>query len=455
MAHGIQYAVSGTESETVVSGGSRALPHFLQGGQSLPIAPGTRLVPTCGYLRREIKHGNPRRLTCAQTACRRKEVLHYPPASLLPTSYGVGASRTYARPTASPVLTSGGVYQESGRSAQPLPYLPSQPYALAAHNTHSHAPVCGCVCLLAIASSAPVCGCVCLLAIVCLGVCLFVFASLPAYSISLRQSYAIPGTGVAYQVLMQRSACLVPRARYCRSRPARYSSAGTGVAFDTALCHGMSGAGTVESAEGLRSALSAAGAIVNAEVPSYAPPMPQVRYHWVPCYACPTPCPVLRSRARRYQDASGLYRHAAWAGGGPPGVGEVGYPEVCACKESGTDMVRVPPGLTEVSSPMKDSASGMALRACYAMPGTDMAYGTIALLLCYEMPGTDLAYADPFMCFGSRRKTPVATPLPSTRSLCNLRYLPTRPLCNLRYLPTRSLRSLRYLPTRSLRHARY
>eukprot|EP00961_Rhodomonas_salina_P063744 857185-Rhodomonas_salina.1 len=37
----------------------------------------------------------------------------------------------------------------------------------------------------------------------------------------------------------------------------------------------------------------------------------------------------------------------------------------------------------------------MSLRACYSMPGTDIAYaGVILLWACYAMPGTAIAYAD-------------------------------------------------------------
>eukprot|EP00961_Rhodomonas_salina_P267808 3618292-Rhodomonas_salina.1 len=37
--------------------------------------------------------------------------------------------------------------------------------------------------------------------------------------------------------------------------------------------------------------------------------------------------------------------------------------------------------------------SAICLRACYAMSGTDLAYGAICLRSCYAMSGTDLGYA--------------------------------------------------------------
>eukprot|EP00961_Rhodomonas_salina_P210323 2839784-Rhodomonas_salina.2 len=38
-------------------------------------------------------------------------------------------------------------------------------------------------------------------------------------------------------------------------------------------------------------------------------------------------------------------------------------------------------------------AAGGCLRACYAMSGTDLAYGTVCLRVCYAISGTDLAHA--------------------------------------------------------------
>eukprot|EP00961_Rhodomonas_salina_P042527 571429-Rhodomonas_salina.1 len=38
--------------------------------------------------------------------------------------------------------------------------------------------------------------------------------------------------------------------------------------------------------------------------------------------------------------------------------------------------------------------SAINLRACYAMPGTDIAYGAVGLCACYAMSGTDMAYAN-------------------------------------------------------------
>eukprot|EP00961_Rhodomonas_salina_P196314 2649739-Rhodomonas_salina.5 len=39
-----------------------------------------------------------------------------------------------------------------------------------------------------------------------------------------------------------------------------------------------------------------------------------------------------------------------------------------------------------------------SLRACYAMPGTDLAYSRICLRACYPMSGTDLVYVGHATC---------------------------------------------------------
>eukprot|EP00961_Rhodomonas_salina_P302176 3940745-Rhodomonas_salina.14 len=41
--------------------------------------------------------------------------------------------------------------------------------------------------------------------------------------------------------------------------------------------------------------------------------------------------------------------------------------------------------------------SGRLLRAPYAMPGTDIAYGALSLRTCYAIPGTDVAYGAVFL----------------------------------------------------------
>eukprot|EP00961_Rhodomonas_salina_P236152 3191622-Rhodomonas_salina.4 len=44
----------------------------------------------------------------------------------------------------------------------------------------------------------------------------------------------------------------------------------------------------------------------------------------------------------------------------------------------------------------------IVLRASYAMPGTDLAYGDIGLRVCYAMSGTDLVFGDIALrlCYG-------------------------------------------------------
>eukprot|EP00961_Rhodomonas_salina_P051554 692188-Rhodomonas_salina.2 len=43
---------------------------------------------------------------------------------------------------------------------------------------------------------------------------------------------------------------------------------------------------------------------------------------------------------------------------------------------------------------MTPGALAISLRACYAMPGTCLAYGGICVRTCYAMPGAGLAYGD-------------------------------------------------------------
>eukprot|EP00961_Rhodomonas_salina_P263461 3560561-Rhodomonas_salina.2 len=40
----------------------------------------------------------------------------------------------------------------------------------------------------------------------------------------------------------------------------------------------------------------------------------------------------------------------------------------------------------------------MVLSACYALSGTDQAYGSIGLHACYAMSGTDLVYGAMILC---------------------------------------------------------
>eukprot|EP00961_Rhodomonas_salina_P211617 2857511-Rhodomonas_salina.1 len=50
-------------------------------------------------------------------------------------------------------------------------------------------------------------------------------------------------------------------------------------------------------------------------------------------------------------------------------------------------------GVNEIWAGIEEEVtSAMCLRACYAMPGTDLAYGAMCLRAYYAIPGTDRAY---------------------------------------------------------------
>eukprot|EP00961_Rhodomonas_salina_P210830 2847045-Rhodomonas_salina.2 len=78
--------------------------------------------------------------------------------------------------------------------------------------------------------------------------------------------------------------------------------------------------------------------------------------------------------------------------------------------------------------------SGISLRVCYVMPGTDLAYESgISLCACYAMPGTDLVHvarqwmvrsqvASALSCYALAMQCPVRHRLHATMVLCDVRY---------------------------------
>eukprot|EP00961_Rhodomonas_salina_P018006 242128-Rhodomonas_salina.5 len=70
-----------------------------------------------------------------------------------------------------------------------------------------------------------------------------------------------------------------------------------------------------------------------------------------------------------------------------------------------------------------EGVRGILLRLCYALSGTDKAYGAILLRLCYALSGTDIAYGVPDIAYGTSccaiSGTDIAYP---AIVLCNARY---------------------------------
>eukprot|EP00961_Rhodomonas_salina_P167211 2253471-Rhodomonas_salina.1 len=71
--------------------------------------------------------------------------------------------------------------------------------------------------------------------------------------------------------------------------------------------------------------------------------------------------------------------YAATTGGG--GDGNAGYSAI------------VPRGVR-----LDPTRSAIALRACRAMSGTDLAYGAVGLCACYAVSGSDIAYGCTRLC---------------------------------------------------------
>eukprot|EP00961_Rhodomonas_salina_P254537 3439565-Rhodomonas_salina.4 len=79
------------------------------------------------------------------------------------------------------------------------------------------------------------------------------------------------------------------------------------------------------------------------------------------------------------------------------------------------------------------SASG--LRSCYAMSGTELAYGTSGLHARYVMSGTDTAYAATRRMRSGRYCSTRCFPVCSAICLCTRCYLPTHTRCYAQYWP--------------------
>eukprot|EP00961_Rhodomonas_salina_P293358 3933687-Rhodomonas_salina.2 len=190
---------------------------------------------------------------------------------------------------------------------------------------------------------------------------------------------------------------------------------GTAIAYRptlvSALCPGyaLRGGGHYE----LESELSTHG-----RVSCYAPPMQCPRLAGVSCYA-PEQCPVLNRGVHHYQGSA----ISLWS----PGYHPSGHRAQVGGREERGSGCYLPTRPTHVLCDVRyrvrltvrcyyqagrhggglAMSLGISLRACYAMYGTDLAYGASSLRACYAMPGTDLAHGARLSPYTLSTRSPV------------------------------------------------